>query len=734
MPWIETEIKGRFTTKKGVQMVSFTARRDDGRSWAAPEWLVSKGLRNGIAPGLAVRIQVNGERIEAVQRNRHQPGGVPPAAAAASARHGRTTTAGPQTASRTVLPYGFVPIDPASTIIDTPIKHDGSSGGDLLSGEILCELEALTPLLPGNQRYSVKKDGKEDGPVTVREEIRDVLARLGGQDPKVGKQIAEPLRLPDDRVVIAGSAIKGMIRQSLGALTSAPMERVAEHHYTYRPNFGHADSPGLVCRPAVVERQDGDEWIVKVLPRARDAEFRVDRKPPDAVRFSYKGGIDGEGLLAESAPRAARVYSRAWISRARLGEATECRISKSVWDAYLRTQRVLSTFHIDSSHPQNFARERVRDAIDGATNIEPGQLIYVEKKVGSNEIVSLGHHYQYRWAYTSSVRCKNGTPRPCLTPHEGEIAVDPAADGPDAPPQQLSGARLLFGYVRNDENQIGKGVFERFAGRIAINHAVSVEKDPERLFVGREAEKYCIPLKILGQPKASAWEFYLQQDESKPVATYGDLPGEAGEDLSGRKFYRHWKSVAETHIRATTEEVLSDQATMARFICKKGTKFRFAIRFARLRDWELGALLAVLQPGTLAGEGGKQEYAHKLGLGRPLGMGSVRIERQDIRVRRESDVEFAGAEATNEVVDRALAAIRQRLVGNKVLDAWLAEHELVDRPGLAYPVDQTRVNDRFEDAIYAWHTKVRQRYSKLRREREGAASWGALHEKIANAR
>ena len=214
--WIETEIKGTFTTKKGDQMVSFTAKREDGRNWAAPLWLVSRGVGGNADAGLAVRINVDGERVNSVQRNRHQTVGT-----------SSTVSASVTAEVSTSLPYGFVPINLDHAIRDAPVWHDGSCGGELLSGEILCELEALTPLLPGNMRYDIEK--ADSGKLGI-----DYFEDL----PKK-KQVAEPLRLPDGRVVIAGSAIKGMFRQSLGALTAAPMERVAEHHSLYRTKISY---------------------------------------------------------------------------------------------------------------------------------------------------------------------------------------------------------------------------------------------------------------------------------------------------------------------------------------------------------------------------------------------------------------------------------------------------------------------------------------------------------------
>lgn len=211
------------------------------------------------------------------------------------------------TTNTSLLPYGFVPVNTELAITDTPVWHDGGgTSEELLSGEILCTLEALTPLLPGNARYPAirKKEGEEN---SMAEADLAKLQAWGFANAKPGKQIAEPLRLADGRVVIAGSALKGMIRHSLGALLSAPMERVAERHYTYRPNFGHGGKESrLECRPAIVKKISDDEIEVDVLPKPRSAIF-LHRNGP--VSFSsYKAGTRLEGKYNDLA-------FGVWVSR-----------------------------------------------------------------------------------------------------------------------------------------------------------------------------------------------------------------------------------------------------------------------------------------------------------------------------------------------------------------------------------------------------------------------------------
>lgn len=256
---------------------------------------------------------------------------------------------------------------------------------------------------------------------------------------------------------------------------------------------------------------------------------------------------------------------------------------------------------------------------------------------------------------------------------------------------------------------------------------------------------YCVPLPILGRPKPSAWEFYLRQDgkNNTPPATYGDLPGEGGGDLAGRKYYRHQtyeQAIDNIKKGKGTDEkgkpiVQSDQATLARFICDKGTRFTFAIRFARLREWELGALIAALEPQHFGDEG--KTYAHKLGLGRPLGMGSVKIVIDEMRIRKESETVLPQQDNRAAHEQAAIDALKEKLPSPP--PGWLKMHEYPEEMGkqVGYPTAKTTIKmnkgEKKEiDAIYAWHTNRRREYSVRRREKE--PNWRALCEPIQKAK
>ena len=675
-----------------------------------------------------------------------------------------------------LLPYGFVPINIESAITDTPVWHDGSRPDDkeldsgLLSGELRCTLTALTPLLPGNTRYPIRKDGDPK-----KEFVADpaLLKQWGFGNSKPSKQIAEPLRLADGSVVIPGTALKGMVRHSLGALLSAPMERVEERHYTYRPNldFNQQAQETLMVRPALVRAIKNDGWETEVFGHAKAALFvrqevegliraaSVNGKVSGVLRgvereinrnnkltnhliessgswncssamrlVNYRGGIDGQGLLAAAFNKKdAWGHSRLGTYNLALVPATSdvtLEIPGSLYKRYLDEQSdVLANNkigHLTKGHPLEFNADSVASAINDSRAFSPGQLIYVElttdsdgKVTSNSRVVSCGHHFRYRWAFTSSVHRKNGKIRDCLTPLPSEQKTVSTEGALKGSPERLTGPRLLFGYVRDKNNPIGEKSFERLAGRIAINHAVT---HGEPRFLGDPEKGYCVPLPILGQPKSSAWEFYLRQDSVTTPSTYGDLPENEGGDLAGRKFYRHQPMVQSiTDIAATdSETILSDQATLARYICAPGTEFRFAIRFSRLRPWELGALMVTLQPHRLLKNGIPSDYAHKLGLGRPLGMGSVRLNIDTSVFRSTGQNPLQTDIDAEDVIAKAINALGTRILRDAKLKSqlclWMDIHSFKDSGRLDYPRDDRK------NTIFDWHTDRRREYSKLRRQ------------------
>jgi len=666
-------------------------------------------------------------------------------------------------------------------VTDAPVFPYGKE--QLFSGELRCTLTAWTPLLAANEQYDVQDV------VGAKKHGNDVELPDSWKIPvfvKEGKKVLEPLRARDGRVLISGSALKGMLRQSLGALLGAPMERVGERSYSYRPNLAFAKKKVQKydsCPAVVVSgNQNTPKIRVKLLRNNPNAvSFIKDSvhhkfgspKPGQEIQWkrqphiccSYKPGVDGDGRLAgvfnekDGEPRQKGIYNWVFVNKKAFEKGQEVDVPTPVLQHYERTCGHLSDTqhgHLTKDHPlhKDFAEEfdNVSKCVEKNSRcvFEPNTLVYVELTSGkAQRITSFGHHFRYRWRFADTIRvCKSSGPlRSILSPLPEETVKENASNG--TPPSQLSGPRLLCGYVsgEGDHNpgtkNIGKGDFSRLAGRLAFNMAVEQADNPadDTRFINSNKDSV-VPLKVLGMPRPSAVEFYLDQskigkrNDGGSLITYGDLPGDdpPGE-LNGRKFYLH-QPLASTdsslYEEADTETIKGDQASLARFISKPGTRFRFTLRFRDLRQWELGAVLLILNPENVeqiaeqwprvndylenvkSKAGDDPLFALKLGHGRPLGLGSVTISVDSIQ---ELDVRTGKLETSDKetVTQNSLWALKKKLkdYGNvsisDTLLQWLKVQQYRGRTSAEYP----RPNRGTE--IFEFHTQLRRDHAQGRR-------------------
>ena len=674
-------------------------------------------------------------------------------------------------------PYTFVPVV-AGRETELPtfpaIFHEKKQD---LTGELNCELTTLTPMMAGHFQYK----------------LETALTNIAiNQKDMDDKSVLEPLFLHGNHespTLISGTTIKGMVRHNIGAMLSAPMERVQEQYFSYRPNLTITMEGCYTPREAIVREVkdlDGDSPILKVdiLGGMTDAQYltsyiyekklskeygdkfpaeylldmglckknyrdrrgkyqiknRIDRitretindsllpKGNEFIVLKYKAGIDGNGEVAKTFAERKKDDVAVVVSTNSIKKATkDVLVDKEIIKEFFKTKRELANDkygHVKRNTDQKIYTKGIK-----SPNLEVGQLIYVEINEDNN-IVSFGHNFRYRWRYADSILEKSGKLRRDVDQAKNESI------GKSDKSDQLTGARLLFGYVDGDENEknkenrlkIGKedSDYVRLAGRISINTAIEQCDDLTNLnqrFVQYSKandntpveQRYTIPLKILGQPQASAVEHYLQQDSNK-LQTYGDLPSVelSNSQLNGRKFYRH-QPIPEgnnTLFEASTdEEIKKEQASLARFICKTGTKFRFKVRFKNLQEWELGALILALSPQLK-----DPKAANKLGHGRPLGLGSIKIDIQQIKLLNDK---LELKEDTEEKTHYLNKLETQQGINLAQIKCWLEVLNYKNRTEAAYP--------RYKKEIYNYHTEIRRQYSKKRREGKAMdANYGEL--------
>jgi CRISPR-associated protein (TIGR03986 family) len=632
-------------------------------------------------------------------------------------------------------PYGFVSL-PSELPTAPPIWHDGTSSQGRLSGEIRLELQTLTPLLVGWERGQVG-DSESEWPVPTS------LPNVG--ELKEKKSVLCPLRAPWGKrpVVIPGDSLKGLLRHELGALLGAPMERVAERSYSYRPNAMYPLEPEnrfLVPRLARVPEggiemkalDDNTEVRVPTTLELLPTNLRYDRRREERANYyrfddtkgaTYRGGL-GAGAKLNSKRRLHTSLT------ANPDKSTQtATVPEAVQDGYLATLRHLVDLdhgHFSERHPDvpntvtgEAARTRILKAAKEEV-FQPGDLVWVEWDTEKKCIVSLGWHYYYRWAYTDSVRRKGGKlERRGLFPLDDERIQDGAGA-----PKELSAVRRLFGYTGDNEGSagIGAGDHSQLMGRVFVNAALEVVGDDDS-----DDDRFLGPtfLRELGMPRPSAVEHYLKQpyhpgprpSDQATLVTYGDAAGyDPPGELAGRKFYldrkdahtgEPWKDDSEANRS-------NDRSTLALEASKPGRRFRFTVRFRDLDASELAAIVVALCPDQFKNAlGGTHAagYCSKLGYARPLGWGSVRIEAKQLLMLDE-----AGRAPTLKPEADLATWVTKNHQKTSTQDEWLAIHRREHPKAADYP----RAKDRNgTENIYTFHTRLRAEHSRKRRYKNG---------------
>lgn len=162
--------------------------------------------------------------------------------------------------------------------------------------------------------------------------------------------------------------------------------------------------------------------------------------------------------------------------------------------------------------------------------------------------------------------------------------------------------------TENGNPDIAEALFgntETFAGRVFFEDAV-LNDDQENIIMNED-----IP-KLLQSPKPTTFQHYLVQPEDniKALRHYNENSA-----IRGNKLY--WHGTGGDWIEKD-EEIKKKKLIITRMKpVKPQTKFTGRIRFENLIDVELGALLFSLK--LPAG------CMHKLGMGKPLGLGTIKL-------------------------------------------------------------------------------------------------------------
>ncbi|TMR00136.1 TIGR03986 family CRISPR-associated RAMP protein [Actinomadura soli] len=274
------------------------------------------------------------------------------------------------------------------------------------------------------------------------------------------------------------------------------------------------------------------------------------------------------------------------------------------------------------------------------------------------------------WAYKKDGRIE--ALYPVMIPRDLAIASPAWMVPPKVEPashfRELSPADRVFGWVAQDGSGTRPAAYR---GRLRISDVTCVTATDEAVKEFRDG----LPLSILAQPKPTQGRFYLSESAAEPHRPIengtpkNDVHRDPDRALRGRKVYWHHKRAAaddfywklpppsmgdptqqlvdgmlyreyrrpntpnesnaltrdQTSFATTGDPKRDKQNRSVLGWITKGTEFTFTIGVRDVPEVELGALLWLL---TLDGD-----HHHRLGLGKPLGFGSVHISLDAERTR-----------------------------------------------------------------------------------------------------
>ena len=568
-------------------------------------------------------------------------------------------------AYRFLNPYNFVRLlpDPGDGHLlgrCPPPPHDRDVG---LTGQIRCTLKAVTPLF-----------------VADSEEVKEV-------EPYEDHLSLRFFRV-NDQPAIPATSLRGAVRSLFEAATNscfAVFDHEMQLEHRLDPSFGNRLEAGIVqslprAKKGDQPAQDGEIILCKV---AKVGAYYKGRDGWRNVLFRDKRDGDERWKCGDRA--VARVTTTKSGQRVEeLAERFEDLRPLGRNESYAEGWLKITGQGIDTKKNEFFFIDPRRYGSKGTVRYTFSQMEdYNIVLAGQFERDGFRTHYQSRqleeenlvWVEKSKQHRGRAervlgvkVPRVRYGRPLGQLLADAGHRCEEF--NLLCPACRVFGWVHEDPPE-DLDIRVAYAGRV-------------RFSMGKIQGSYRsfgpIPLAILSTPKPTTTRFYLihkdgqargwhQERErfiNRPLdprfkEVFGEqriLPEEpgrkdrqAGPDgpnmLRGRKFYRHHGE----ELRQTSYTKPGDQAQQhsnqnrtLRDPLEPGATFTFTVKFANLAPIELGALLWSLEI---------EGWHHRLGMGKPLGFGSVKIAIEDEgtwcvdRTARYSSIENDGQQALN---------------------------------------------------------------------------------------
>ncbi|AKB32500.1 DUF324 domain-containing protein [Methanosarcina siciliae HI350] len=481
-------------------------------------------------------------------------------------------------------PYNFVPLN--STVIsdnDSSVVtgiHDSYDYFERLTGYIECKLETLTPIYI--------RGGLTEEEVKAKKEAKDNSNFFS----------------PAGQIRIPGSSLRGMIRTLVEIASWGKFGFFEDRNLYFR---GFADN----CKNL---REEYDSQMKPFDKESKRSIYKMSagymvkegfkyfiypaEKTGDKDKQFYNIKIEKASEEIKEIGKKRENYNyyklkdgRSIVVSGPMSNRKDPELSKKHdWIINKIDRNIQNKIEIPEIDIQNYNRDesrgnKVPDLLKQCYDDKEVPCFYVEWLDGeNNNRVSFGNTALFRISYQKSIG--------------DHIPINGLKNK-----EKIDFANAIFGNTFEGEKDPD---IDPIAGRVFFEDAKLV--NPNNNCLMKEES----PGILLG-PKPTSFQLYLEQDSNlvDELKHYN-----SGTRIRGNKFYWHksgekWEY--KHHNLGNSNEKIKTKIRPV----KPNTEFKFRIRYENLSESELGALLFALKL--------PEGCAHKIGMGKPYGLGSVKI-------------------------------------------------------------------------------------------------------------
>lgn len=327
--------------------------------------------------------------------------------------------------------------------------------------------------------------------------------------------------------------------------------------------------------------------------------------------FNYSGFID-------QTPNSSKLYipENVWE---RYHELARERTLSQKNDPDLKDDEICSSTKWLPFHLKGSRRERDHSKNVCLLSVTNADLMYYRKKTGRNEAAEI--------AFSSIWRDR--VEHNCI-PSKVYNFFPPELLQFNKERQKISAAELLFGFTELNETDTDNTL--AYAGKVRISAGIPLGNPDDDELLDPET----VPLKVLSSPKLPSPALYFTSEDGSNSYISKQNLSKTLHKAKGRKYYLHAKKRRDDpakvqklgnngHDSQSGEypwvtlhpEDRPNLKVKIRPIREKKI-FYFHIDFSNLTQWEMGLLCFALRPN--------ENFRHKLGMGKPIGLGSVKID------------------------------------------------------------------------------------------------------------